>query len=56
MLHINEILEKIEERFINKLPTKEVTSFELGKMVGNQEVVAYILSIIEQDNYKKITK
>lgn len=56
MLNINEILNKLHERFNNQLPTKEVNSFELGKLIGNQEVISYLLTIIEQDNYKKIKK
>ena len=56
MLNINEILNKLQERFNNQLPTKEVNSFELGKLIGNQEVIHYILTVIEQDNYKKINK
>jgi hypothetical protein len=56
MLNIKEVLDKLEERFINKLPTTDVTSFELGKLVGNQEVVEFIFSIIEQDKYKKSKK
>lgn len=56
MLNINEILNKLQERFNNQLPTKEVNSFELGKLIGNQEVIHYILTVVEQDNYKKINK
>jgi len=56
MLNINEILNKLQERFNNQLPTKEVNSFELGKLIGNQEVIHYILTVLEQDNYKKINK
>ena len=56
MLNINELINKLQERFNNQLPTKEVNSFELGKLIGNQEVIHYILTIVEQDNYKKINK
>ena len=56
MLNINELINKLQERFNNQLPTKEVNSFELGKLIGNQEVIHYILTVIEQDNYKKINK
>ena len=56
MLNINELINKLQERFNNQLPTKEVNSFELGKLIGNQEVVHYILTVVEQDNYKKINK
>ena len=56
MLNINELINKLQERFNNQLPTKEVNSFELGKLIGNQEVLSYILTVVEQDNYKKIKK
>ena len=56
MLNINELINKLQERFNNQLPTKEVNSFELGKLIGNQEVLSYILTVVEQDNYKKINK
>ena len=56
MLNINELINNLQERFNDQLPTKEVNSFELGKLVGNQEVVHYILTVVEQDNYKKLKK
>ena len=56
MLNINELINKLQERFNNQLPTKEVNSFELGKLIGNQEVIHYILTVLEQDIYKKINK
>ena len=56
MLNINELINKLQERFNNQLPTKEINSFELGKLIGNQEVIHYILTVVEQDNYKKINK
>ena len=56
MLNINELINKLQERFNNQLPTKEVNSFELGKLIGNQEVIHYILTVVEQDNYKKVNK
>lgn len=56
MLNINELINKLQERFNNQLPTKEVNSFELGKLIGNQEVIHYIITVVEQDNYKKINK
>lgn len=56
MLNINELINKLQERFNNQLPTKEVNSFELGKLIGNQEVIHYILTVVEQDNYKKSNK
>lgn len=56
MLNINELINKLQVRFNDQLPTKEVNSFELGKLIGNQEVVSYIITIIEQDNYKKLKK
>lgn len=56
MLNINELINKLQERFNNQLPTKEVNSFELGKLIGNQEVIHYILTVVEQDNYKRINK
>lgn len=56
MLNINELINKLQERFNNQLPTKEVSSFKLGKLIGNQEVIHYIITVLEQDNYKKINK
>ncbi len=56
MLNINELINKLQERFNNQLPTKEVNSFELGKLIGHQEVIHYILTVVEQDNYKRINK
>lgn len=39
---LEKLLEDLESRFPNKLPTKEISSYELGKLIGIQEVIVYV--------------
>lgn len=42
----DELIRKLQEDFPNQLPKTEISSFELGKRVGNQEVIDKL--IVEQ--------
>lgn len=33
------LIEKLKADFPNKLPTKEVNSFELGRLIGQQDII-----------------
>lgn len=44
---LEELLDNLVKRYPNRLPTKEVTSYELGTLVGNQEIIKYIANYIE---------
>ena len=43
--NIDIIINILEEKFKNELPMSSKTEFELGKLVGNQEVVKYLKDI-----------
>ena len=40
------LLQKIQERFPNQLPKTEVSTYELGTLVGQQEVIEFIKSLL----------
>lgn len=42
----DELIMKLKDDFPNQLPKKEITPFELGKLVGQQEVIDKL--IVEQ--------
>lgn len=44
---IDVYLDNLELKFPNKLPLKELTAFEQGKLVGHQEVITHIYAFKE---------
>lgn len=42
---IEHYLDNLETRFPDKLPLKELSTFEQGKLVGQQEVIRHIKAI-----------
>lgn len=42
MFKIEDIIDRILGRYNNILPKKEVSSFELGKLIGHQEVIQFL--------------
>lgn len=52
---LEELLDNLITRYPNRLPTKEVSSYELGILVGNQEILKYIASYIESKQKNKAT-
>lgn len=42
----DELIMKLKDDFPNQLPKKEITPFELGKLIGQQEVIDKL--IVEQ--------
>ena len=44
---MEELLNDVITRYPNRLPTKEVSSYDLGLLVGQQEIIRYIASYIE---------
>ena len=51
-MEIEQLVKQLKNRYPDKLPTTEVTSYELGVLSGNIEVVQFIQSIIDKENYK----
>jgi hypothetical protein len=37
------------ERYKNQLPLGKVDDFELGRLIGQQDVISYILTITQAD-------
>lgn len=59
MIHINNIdtiIKLLEDRFENKLPMSSKTEFELGKLVGNQEVVEFLKEVKARQEYNSKKK
>jgi len=46
-LNINYLLTKLEERYPNKFPLQELSMFELGRGVGQQDVIYYIKELFQ---------
>ena len=46
---INSILQLVETRFPNELPPGEISSYELGVLIGQQYVVQYIKQLLKED-------
>lgn len=42
MYGIQEIIDRLYVRYPNVLPTKEISSYELGKLQGQQIVINYL--------------
>lgn len=40
-------MQKLEERFPNRLPKKEISSYELGSLVGQQDVIDYLKTLLK---------
>ena len=41
------LVEKLEEMFPDRCPTKPIENFELGKLAGRVEVIAFLRSEME---------
>jgi len=44
------LLEKLKLRYPNQLPTESIDSFEYGKLLGQQEVILYIYTILDSND------
>ena len=48
------LLEKLKLRYPNTLPTDFIDSFEYGKLLGQQEVILYIYTLLEDTSPKEL--
>ena len=46
---LHDIIDRLLIKFPNRLPTKELTSFELGREVGKQDVIKLLIELYEKD-------
>lgn len=53
MVTVKILLEVLEERYKDKLPTDKVDDYDLGRLIGQQDVVRYILQVLDKDEYDK---
>lgn len=51
-----ELLSILETRYPNILPNKEISSYELGKLIGIQIIIDYIKAIDNKELNKRIKK
>jgi len=51
-----ELLSILETRYPNILPNKEISSYELGKLIGIQTIIDYIKAIDNKELNKRIKK
>ena len=47
LLDVNVILDKLVERYPNKLPSKEVNINDVYKLQGQQEVINYLTTLVD---------
>lgn len=52
MYNLEELVEQLLVRFNNMLPTKEISSYELGVLIGQQQVIKHILAMSKIKNTK----
>ena len=48
--NVEELIEELEKYYSPELPDKEISSFELGKLVGHRDVVRYLKKMVEYHN------
>ena len=48
------IVTNLEEAYPNRLPYKEVSPFELGRLIGHQEVVNHIKERLRYEEIKNM--
>ena len=46
-MDLDTLLKQLQIRFENKLPSKEITSYQLGYLIGQQSVINYLESLKE---------
>lgn len=51
-----ELLSILETRYPNILPNKEISSYDLGKLIGIQIIIDYIKAIDNKELNKRIKK
>ena len=47
LLDIDVILDKLVERYPNKIPSKEVNINDVCKLQGQQEVITYLTTLVD---------
>lgn len=52
MYNLEELVEQLLVRFNNVLPTKEISSYELGFRIGQQKVINHIIAMSKIKNTK----
>ena len=52
MITVNKLLEQLEDKYPNQLPTSVVDMTTITTMMGQQEVISYIINLIEEDEYR----
>lgn len=55
-INIEELLTTIESKYKNILPSNKVDEFELGRLVGQQDVIKEIYKTIEYINHNNSKK
>ena len=52
MYNLEELIEQLLVRYNNVLPDKELTSYELGVLIGQQKVIKYLSALSKQKTTK----
>ena len=51
--HLEQIIEMLLEKYPNKLPTGVLPEGSLGILIGRQEVINYLLAVLEAEANRK---
>lgn len=54
-MDLENIIKQLELRYPDKLPDKEINSYQLGYLIGQQSVINYLISF-KQSLTKKVKK
>ena len=53
VVNIDKVIDDCLEKYPNRLPDKEITPYELGILIGQQEVVKFLTELKERDELNK---
>lgn len=46
---LQNVIDRLLTKYPNRLPTKELTAFELGREVGRQDVIQFLIDIYNKE-------
>ena len=58
VININELLEELEDRYKDRLPTGRIDEYNIARLIGQQDVIKYIYQYIDYKEHKdkKVSK
>jgi len=47
---LEKIIDMMIQKFPNQLPTTEINSYELGRLIGHQEALKHLINLMEKED------